>query len=88
MKEHPTFDFRSLLEKQNRSRLAIVLGVAAMVLILLSELLPSKATPEQVPAPAGETEYREQLEIQLQNLIEQIDGAGKTTVMVTLESGE
>ena len=32
--------------------------------------------------------YREQLETQLKELIEQLDGAGKTVVMVTLESGE
>ena len=32
--------------------------------------------------------YREQLEAQLQDLIGQIDGAGATTVMVTLETGE
>lgn len=83
------FTLRSLLEKQNRTKLAVVLGAAAMLLLLLSELLPTNAVKESVLAPADETAYhREQLEEQLQELIEQIDGAGTTTVMITLESGE
>lgn len=82
------FTLRSLLEKQNRTKLAVVLGTAAMILLLLSELLPTNAVKAPVLAPADETAYREQLEKQLQELIEQIDGAGTTTVMITLESGE
>lgn len=77
------FTLRSLLEKQNRTKLAVVLGAAAMIL-----LLPTNAVKAPVLAPADETAYREQLEEQLQELIEQIDGAGTTTVMITLESGE
>lgn len=87
--EGTTFDFRALLEKQNRTRLAVVLGGAAMLLLLLSELLP--ATPPAEPSTASASQasaYREQLEAQLQDLIGQIDGAGATTVMVTLETGE
>lgn len=41
--EGTLFDFRALLEKQNRTRLAVVLGGAAMLLLLLSELLPATA---------------------------------------------
>ena len=82
--EGTTFDFRALLEKQNRTRLAVVLGGAAMLLLLLSELLP--ATPPAEPSAASASQ--EQLEAQLQDLIGQIDGAGATTVMVTLETGE
>lgn len=86
--EGTTFDFRALLEKQNRTRLAVVLGGAAMLLLLLSELLPAK--PSEIPAASASqaSAYREQLEAQLQDLIGQIDGAGATTVMVTLETGE
>ena len=87
--EGTTFDFRALLEKQNRTRLAVVLGGAAMLLLLLSELLP--ATPPAEPSAASASQalvYREQLEAQLQDLIGQIDGAGATAVMVTLETGE
>lgn len=81
---------KELFAKQNRSKLAVVLGAAAMVLILLSELIPAPSTPvaaapETVPTAA---QYKQQLEQQLETLIGQVEGAGKTTVMLTLESGE
>ena len=78
------FTLRSLLEKQNRTKLAVVLGAAAMILLLLSELLPTNAVKAPVLAPADETAYREQLEEQLQELIEQIDGAGEMALMKML----
>jgi stage III sporulation protein AG len=37
---------------------------------------------------ADDNVYRQQLEQQLSDLIAQVEGAGKTTVMITLESGE
>ena len=77
MKSREQSLFAGLLQKQNRTQLAIILGAAAMLLILFSELFST-----------SETAYREQLETQLTELIEQLDGAGKTVVMVTLESGE
>lgn len=86
--EGTTFDFRALLEKQNRTKLAVVLGLAAMLLLLLSELLPTKQAEKPIASASGPSAYKQQLEAQLQDLIEQIEGAGTTTVMVTLESGE
>ena len=67
--------------KQGRARLAAAVGILAMLLILLSELFP------QNTAQSG-TEYQAQLENRLEHLISQMSGAGKTTVMVTLETGE
>ena len=81
MKSREQSLFAGLLQKQSRTQLAIILGVTAMLLILFSELF---STPAKTAANAG----REQLETQLTELIEQLDGAGKTAVMVTLESGE
>lgn len=80
---------KDLAQKENRARLAVLLGAAAMLLILLSELFtPSGKTAAASAAPADDTVYRQQLEQQLSDLITQVEGAGKTTVMVTLESGE
>ena len=82
---------KELFAKQNRAKLAVALGAAAMVLILLSELIPpapstpTVSTPETAPTAA---QYKQQLEQQLETLIGQVEGAGKTTVMLTLESGE
>ncbi len=92
MKEQWGEKLRALFEQKNRAKLAVVLGAAAMLLILCSELLPSAAPQAGVSSGEStvrqESLYREELEAQLKTLIEQIDGAGKTTVMVTLESGE
>ena len=88
MKSKEQSIFAGLLQKQSRTQLAIILGVVAMLLILFSELFSTPAKPAASAgssAAVSETAYREQLETQL---IEQLDGAGKTVVMVTLESGE
>ena len=80
---------KDLAQKENRTRLAVLLGAAAMLLILLSELFtPSEKTAAASAAPADDSIYRQQLEQQLSDLIAQVEGAGKTTVMITLESGE
>lgn len=84
---------QELLAKQNRAKLACILGCLAMLLILLSELFPTadSNTAKAQTAPAENTsytQYKRQLEEQLETLIGQIQGAGKTTVMLTLESGE
>ena len=84
---------KQLAEKKNRARLALVLGCAAMALILLSELFPAQDTTHHTKDAAAESnaaylQYKVQLETELEALIGQFDGAGKTTVMLTLESGE
>lgn len=83
--------FKQIKGKPKTSSLAVVLGVAAMVLILLSELWPSQAaqeTPAEMYTTQSAASYQEELETQLAGLIQQIAGAGETTVMITLESGE
>ena len=60
-----------------------------MLLLLLSELLPAKAEPAAAStAPQEAAAYQNSLEDRLETLISQMDGAGKTTVMLTLETGE
>ena len=91
MKSRKQSFFAGLLQKQNRTQLAIILGAAAMLLILFSELFSAPAKPAAStggPAAVSETVYREQLETQLKERIEQLDWVGRTVVMVTLESGE
>ena len=76
--------------KENRAKLAVALGGIAMVLILLSELIPSSGAAASAPVEDAMdlTSYQTRLEQQLTELIEQIDGAGRTVVMLTLENGE
>lgn len=86
--------FAPWLEKLKNSRggtgLVVGLALLGMLLILLSELWP-----EAEPAPAQPdlggayfAEYQAQLEQRLSALIREMEGAGQTTVMVTLENGE
>ena len=77
-----------LIQKENRARLAVLLGVAAMLLILLSELFTPSEKPASASTEMDDNTYRQQLEQQLEELLSQVQGAGKTTVMITLESGE
>ena len=74
--------------KQGRARLAAAVGVLAMLLILLSELFPQNTAAGSTKPVQSSTEYQAQLENRLEHLISQMSGAGKTTVMVTLETGE
>ncbi|WP_242962035.1 stage III sporulation protein AG [Faecalibacterium sp. An192] len=91
LQERLTGWMKGAREKPRAASLAVLLGIAAMLLILLSELWP--ASDGSAAPPGGETvqtadSYRASLENQLAALIEQINGAGETTVMITLESGE
>ena len=86
-RERPRIPLPEKLQgQQGRAALAIVIGLAAMLLILLSECVPSQKTaPESSLDPEA---YQSQMEQRLEKLISQMSGAGKTTVMVTLETGE
>lgn len=50
MKSREQSLFAGLLQKQNRTQLAIILGVVAMLLILFSELFSIPAKPQQMQA--------------------------------------
>lgn len=75
---------------KGRTLLAVLVGGAAMLLILLSELLPAGQTTRDTSEAQtlSVSQYQTQLEDQLETLIAQLEGAGRTTVMVTLAAGE
>ena len=76
---------------RGRASLAVLVGGAAMLLILLSELLPQPKQTAQTAVQGqslSASQYQAQLEQQLETLISQLQGAGRTTVMVTLTTGE
>ena len=94
MKETPIFSFRDLAERwksrQGRAGLCAAVGLLAMLLLLLSDLFPKTADAKtrNTDSLPESTSYQTQLEDRLEHLIEQMDGAGRTAVMVTLETGE
>ncbi len=64
-----------------------VLGIAGILLIGLSSLLPERGEPPQ-EVPVLETDtgaYAARLEERLQGILQQTEGVGKAQVMVTLE---
>lgn len=67
------------------------LGIAGVVILVLSELLPSDSADEKAqklaePSVMSCAEYEKELEQRLETIISKIDGAGNVSVMVTLES--
>lgn len=64
----------------------VIVGIAAMVLMAVSEYLPTKTTAK-TDASWDTNAYTKTLETQLTDIVEHIDGAGKCRVMVTLENG-
>ena len=63
---------RSLQSNKNRTALAVTVGVMAMLLLLLSELLPSGNTQKTAASTvrtAAVSQYQTQLEQQLEELL-------------------
>ena len=84
-----------ILEKIKRDRkLAIIIcvGLAGIILLTLSELMPPKNKTEEKTSEKSETDirdsYEEDIEKRLTSIVSAIDGAGRTQVMVTLASGD
>ena len=70
----------------------LLLGLAGMALLCLSEWLPADSEPQEpaqtpVAQESGES-YTTQLETRLEEMITEVDGAGRCRVMVTLAAGE
>jgi len=78
-------------EEGRRSRLLVLLGLTGLGLILLSELIPApKAEPQSLSLQQQLVEnesYIAALEKKLDDLVEQVSGAGRCNIMITLEQG-
>ena len=76
---------RERLLANKKRTLAVLCCLLALLLLALSEL-PVRRKTAQTEAPS-DAQYAQTLEARLTALIEQIDGAGKTQVLVTLRTG-
>ena len=63
-------------------------GAALAAAVFSEGVNSSDSRMSSMAAAADDNVYRQQLEQQLSDLIAQVEGSGKTTVMITLESGE
>lgn len=88
MKELKTILLKNMTAHQKRLALTVAVGIAAMVLILISELVPDEKKAVTESEKIDALTYQTQLEQRLEQLISQMSGAGKTTVMITLATGE
>lgn len=83
------------IKKDKKLLFLLLAGIAGMVILLLSELIPSgdaaqetKDTQTAAQAAIGQQTYVEDIETRLAQIITSISGAGRTKVMVTLENSE
>ena len=80
----------ALADEKQRVNLLVCMGLAGLLLLAVSSWLPADSST-QSSAPAAMTDrtadYAAELETRLTALISRVEGAGKTAVMVTLESG-
>ncbi|NCC87226.1 MAG: hypothetical protein EOM05_05095 [Clostridia bacterium] len=72
----------------------LIVGLLGMLLLLLTEFTDSDKSEKQQSEIANadtqytyEQNYKKQVQDDLQEIISSIDGAGKTNVMITLDSG-
>ena len=79
-----------LADEKQRVNLLVCMGLAGLLLLAVSSWLPADSSTQSA-APAAMTDstadYAAELETRLTALISRVEGAGKTAVMVTLESG-
>lgn len=69
-------------------RLLLILGLAGMLLIALSEWRPDvRRGEEEAPVILTESQVEQALERRITALLRQVEGVGSCRVMVTLESG-
>lgn len=77
------------IKSDKKMLLIVVLGAVGVMLLVLSELIPEKDKTETAKeTPQTLSEYEEETEQRLAELISCIDGAGRTKVMITLNSGD
>ena len=82
-------DLAERIKSDKKLFVIVVLGVAGIVLLTLSEIIPEKQekSTENQTVP-NLSEYEENTEKRLAELISSIEGAGRTKVMITLNSGD
>ena len=86
-----TFEkLKSAFTSDKKLAVLCAVGVLGVLLLVISEFRPSdgkKAEKQSVTAAQNQETYAEDIEKRLTEIVSSIDGAGKTRVMVTLDSG-
>ena len=83
---------KQITDKSNRVKLLTFMGVAAILLILISEMIPrsdrkeSETTAETIAK--ADNSYTDNTEVRLKELLSKIKGVGKTDLILSAECGE
>ncbi len=77
-----------LFGKDKKVSVIVMLGVLGMILIFLSGLKSEEKTERVETLSEPSVSYEERLEQRLQSLIENIDGAGETEVMLVFSASQ
>lgn len=81
---------KKFFEPQNKQKSILIFGIIGIILILVSSLFKSdKEISKSCNAAVSKStmdQKREKLEANLENIISNIDGAGKTKIFITFES--
>lgn len=64
----------------------LIAAVCAALLLIMNTSDSEASSEDNNSLSAGDTEYKSELEKELENIISKIDGVGKVTVMLTVES--
>ncbi len=77
------------LKENKRVAVIVLAGLIGILMLTASELMPEEEKADvQENEVSDYSEYEENLEQRLEGMISSINGAGKTKVMLTLESGD
>ena len=78
---------KKLFDNDKMRRIIIIAGIAGIALIFLSNYIDiGNSTDKKAEEEFSVTTYSTQIENDLQSVISQIEGAGKTEVLLTMEN--
>lgn len=91
IKEEPKekkLSLKSIFSGDNLKNLIIFAGILGIALIFISSFTGNKNEAAEEPVPESKTtaeEYAKKLEDDLEKIISNIDGAGKTSILITID---
>lgn len=78
-------DYKSLMKDGKLKNIIIVCGILGIALIFISSFSGLNTTTE-AEASYSVSEYKEEMQSSVQNILKQIDGVGDVTVLLTIEN--
>ena len=75
-------------DEKRRVNLLVAMGTLGIALLAVSSFFPKEQAGTDGQPQPEQSSYTEELERRLESLLSQVDGAGKTSVLVTAYAGE